>query len=338
MKRLIAANILLSATLWAQSGPAPEVPKAPVPGNGPSYSQLYCSGFVTRKAVPRTRYVLGSKESPYEDRIPGNSTMFLRGGQFVAGQRYTLLRQIKDPNRETFALDQPKKLARLGMLYEDVGWVTVKSVVQGTAVASFDFSCGEALPGDLVVPFEERPQVAFRTVEPEIDPFRPNNGAPKGHILGARDFVGQLGTGYIVYTDFGSAKGAKVGDYLYVQRGYNPDDLNRVDAASLKLPIGADATSVNPVKVKPKDGKYMPNRVVGELLVLKVNTESSTALITRSFAEMALGDVVQDESSQSAGAAASDVQAEPDACHPSRLQRLEGVVHLGHGCKTTQGD
>ena len=225
----------------------------------------------------------------------------------VEGQRYSILRQIADPDRETSSPEQRDRLEKLGALYEEIGWVTVHSVLHGATVASFDFSCDAALRGDIVVPYKEKLPIAFRTVDVPIDSFREISSAAKGHILGSRDFVGLLGTGQVVYTDFGSAKGAKAGDYLVVMRGYAPDDLNRIDRISLALPRGAEAdfSVVNPAHVKADADSRIPQHVLGEMLVLNATPESSTAIITRSFAEMQLGDVIEDEIGQSSGARAA---------------------------------
>jgi hypothetical protein len=346
MKRLIVACTLLSVTLLAQSGPASGTPNAAPPVHGPSYSQLYCSGFITREAIPRTSYVFGSKESPHADLLPGRSLLFLRGPDLVEGERYSLLRQVADPNREDSSPDQRKKLASLGDLYEDVGWVTVHSIENGTAIASFDFTCGAAIPGDIVVPFRERPQVAFHSPEPELATFRATSTAIKGHILGSPGFVGLLGTGTIVYTDFGGVKGAKPGDYLVISRGYAPEDLNKVDRASEMLPRGTEATAVNPAIIPPGSDSLMPDHILGEMLVLNTSPESSTALITLASAEMELGDVVQKEDAQNEDSQRQDARkqshshaaarADDSSCKPASL--LRRALFLSHGCKAAKGD
>lgn len=302
MKYLIIAITLLSGSLWAQSSNTFDIPTSSSPAIGPSYSQLYCSGFVSKDAIPRTNFVLGSEESPHENRIPGRALMFLGGPGLAEGQRYSLLRHLEDPNHEDSSPEQRKKLANLGAYYQEVGWVTVHSIKKGAAIASFDFSCDPALSGDIVVPYTEKPKIAFRTIDPPIDSFHPALAEVKGHILGAQDFVALLGTGIIVYTDFGEAKGAKPGDYLVVLRGYAPGDLNRIDRASEQLPRGAEteATAVKSAKIDSHSDDRLPPHVLGEILLLNVSRDSSTAIITRSFAEMELGDVVQSEAPQTA--------------------------------------
>ncbi len=155
------------------------------------------------------------------------------------------------PVVETSSPEQRKTFSKIGALYEEVGWVTVHQVEKGAAVASFDFSCDTAVSGDIVVPFKEKPPVAFRAVDAPLRAFR-EPAAVRGHILASKDFVELLGNGQIVYTDFGSAKGAKAGDYLLILRGYAPADLNRIDRASERLPKGAETepAAVNPAHVK----------------------------------------------------------------------------------------
>jgi hypothetical protein len=295
MKQLIVAVTLLSATLWAQSGSTPDLPPKASPANGPSYSQLYCSGFVTRDAVPRTNYVLGSKESPHEDRFPGRTRLFLAGPDLVEGERYSIVRQVVDPNREDSSPEQRKGFAKLGAIYEDVGWVTVRKIEKGAAIASFDFACTTTVPGDSIVPFREKPAIDFRTTDPAIPSFLANSPTVRGQILGARDFLSILGAGQTVYTDFGGVKGAKPGDYLYVLRGYTAGDLNKIDRASERLPKGAEDTSYKPAKIKKGAQAAAPLHVLGEILVINTTPDSSTAIITRSFAEIGLGDFVEKE-------------------------------------------
>jgi len=296
MKYLMFAITLLSGTLLTTSSFASDIPTSSSPANGPSYSQMYCSGFVTRRSIPHTNFVLGSKESPHEDRFPGRSLLFLGGPSLVEGQRYSLLRQVDDPNREDSSPKQRKKLSELGALYQEVGWVTVRSVEKGASIASFDFACDTAILGDIVVPYVEKAAVAFRSTDGPIKSFVAKRGSVSGQIVGSKDFVVLLGTGQIVYTDFGSAKGAKPGDYLFVLHGYSPSDLNKVDRASARLPKGSEPSAVSQTEFGEKNVmRSVPERVLGEILILSVTPEASTGMITRSFSEMQLGDNVEPE-------------------------------------------
>jgi hypothetical protein len=332
MRRLFLAWILpaalLPATLAAQNGNTFAVEQKTVVA-GPSYSQTYCSGFISHDPLPRTSYVLGSKESPHADRYGAGAVLFLRGPELAAGTRYSIVRQVFDPNRENSSGEEVKRLAELGGLYEDIGWVTVNSIENGTAVATFDFSCSAAVASDLIVPFTERPQLGYRAVQAPLGGFRARSaGGLKGHILGAKDFLGMMSPETVVYTDFGSTKGAKPGDYLVITRGYAAGDLNKIDRASQRIPRGQDPTAVEPARVPREADTLLPDHVLGEMMVLSVTPESSTALITRVAAEVELGDVVELENADGtpvASAAPSSGEAAPEA-QPAGIRKIWNAV------------
>lgn len=331
MKKLIVAVTILSASLWAQSTPASPGRAAATKSNPPTYSQRYCAGFITRDKISRSNFVLGSKESPHEDRFQGRSELLLGGPGIVAGQRYTLLRQVSDVNLEDSSPDQRRRLAKLGNLYQDIGWVTVSSVGKDAAVARSDFSCEPAIPGDIVVPYVEKPLIPVREVDPPMDSFQETPNAVRGQILGGKDFDSIMGDGNIIYTDFGAAKGAKPGDYLLIIRGYASGDLNKIDRISDSLPKGAEPTTVNPGPTNAQG--HSPVRILGEALVLSTTSQSSVALITRGFSEMELGDEVENETQTSSQpTAAQAAPAEKQPCQPS--SRLHRLTHLQlHACK-----
>ena len=327
------AILLLSGALWAQSGPESPSATGQIGGpaadssrlSGPAYSQLYCSGFVTREAISRSSFIMGSKASPQADRFSARDVLFLRGPGLTAGNRYSIVRQVSDPNREDSAPEQRRRLAAVGDRYEDIGWLTVHTVENGTAIATFDFSCDAAVPGDILVPFEERPEFTYRRPEPALDSFRFGSAAVTGRILGSRDFAGLLSTGLIVYTDFGSNKGAKPGDYLVISRGYRPDDLNKMDRASEHLPRGAEPTAVHKADVPLDSGKLMPNRILGEMLVINTSAEASTAIITRVSGEVELGDLLQLEGAEAEQTASADT-SEAAGQDDSRWHRMVSFV------------
>jgi len=310
--------VLLPAALWAQLAPASGSPSVSA-----DYSRLYCSGFITRDSISRANFVLGSTESPHEDRFAQRMTLFLRGPELVANTRYSVVRQVMDPNHVDSSPEQRKRLAGLGSRYDDIGWVTVHSVENGTAIATFDFACEATLPGDILVPFHERPQAAVRNPAPPLESFRAGSAALTGQILGARDNASVYGNGMVVYTDFCSNKGVKTGDFLVISRGYAPQDLNRVDRASDHLPRGLEMSAVDPAVIPPDSDSLMPNRILGELVVLSTSPEASVAMITRNSAEVEIGDKVQLEGAPVGQAASVPV---PSGDSDSRLHRAIDVL------------
>lgn len=317
--------ILFPAALVAQSGSVSAQTQETLPLTGPGYSQLYCSGFITRDHISRSTFVLGSKESPHEGRFEQHSTLFLRGEGLTPGARFSVIRQVEDLNREDSSPDQRKRLASLGDHYDDIGWLTVQSIENGTAVATFDFSCEPAMPGDILVPFRERPQPTLRPTSVPLDSFRTGSPAVTGHILGSRDYLSVVGAGVTVFTDFGSNKGAKPGDYLIISRGYAPGDLNRIDRISENLPRDVQMSAQNPASVPSSGDALMPVHILGEMVILSVSPDASVALITRTAAEVQLGDVVQLEGAQVVASAA--VADAGPVVPQKRVRRMFSFLH-----------
>jgi len=102
-----------------------------------------------------------------------------------------------------------------------------------SAIAQVEFSCDPINPGDVVVPFVERPQVTFH-VPGHFDRFAPPNGKLSGRIVLGKDFDGFLGTGMKLYMNMGSNQGVKVGDYFRVVRSYEATLQDPVDSLSFK--------------------------------------------------------------------------------------------------------
>ncbi|MDR3762846.1 MAG: hypothetical protein P4M01_01990 [Acidobacteriota bacterium] len=330
MKRLIAITLLITGSLWAQS--TLSVPAKSVKSNPPSTSQQYCAGFISHNAISRQNHIVASKDAPHEDEFAGGSVLFIAGPTLKEGERYSILRETKDPNREEFTPEISRKMARLGRLYQELGWVTVHNIAGKISIASFDFSCDAAVPGDIVVPFEAKPEISVRGTDDPINPYVSGN-AINGHILGSKDALGLLGTGSIVYLDYGANKGAKVGEYLFIRRGYTDAELNTVDRISERLPKGAAIEAANPVKVTADDQKKLPAHLLGEVVLLDVRETASTGYILRSFAEIQLGDAVEEEEGGAAVAAHAEPAATPAAtpCTDSALWRR--ALFLGHKCK-----
>lgn len=327
MKKVIAIAVLFTGSLWAQK--ALEVPAVATKSNGPSYSQQFCAGFIAQHALARTNYVVASKDAPHADQFGSHEILFLGGPGLREGERYSVVRQVLDPNIEDSSPEQRKKLARLGKLYDEVGWVTVQAVRDGSTIATLDFVCDTVVPGDILVPYQEKPKLEPRLKDQPLNQYAASSGVT-GHILGSKGFVGLLGTGSIVYMDFGAARGAKVGDYLYIRRGYADSDLNKLDQLSDRVPKGVAIDAANPVKVDAGAQKKLPPRVLGEIVLLNVGNQASTGMILRAFAEVQLGDGVEVEATVPEGSKVS-TSAPEEPCKPS--PRWKRAVLLGHKCK-----
>src|SRR6185369_2516988 len=65
----------------------------------PSYSDLYCSGFISNQNISMKNTVSGGTASPSETIYGTGNQVFISGGGLAEGSRYSILRPLRDPNR-----------------------------------------------------------------------------------------------------------------------------------------------------------------------------------------------------------------------------------------------
>lgn len=130
--------------------------------------------------------------------------------------------------------------------------------------------------GDLLGPWTEK---FLRPVAQ-----RPNARDLTGHIVAAQvDIMTMLGEQHVVFVDKGRVDGVEEGNVFRVVRS---GDL---------YGVGRD--------VIPNDPRF-PKEIVGDLMVIDVKETTSTALVTRSLRELAIGDRVEMRASASGGGGA----------------------------------
>ncbi len=278
----IAIVILLSAAVALAQTPAQ-----------PAYSDVYCSGFVTSQLLPKTQYVAGGWESPHATRFSDREYVYLDGGGFQEGTQYSVHRMVSDPNRWPAFTGQAKAVAAVGEMYADVGRVQIVAVRGNIGIAQVVFSCDGMIPGDVAVPFQERPMPALRhTTGAGWDRFAAPNGLLNGRIVAAKDFDSLAGTGHKVYLNVGSNQGVKPGDYFRAVRDYRIASMNEVDALSYKASVPDDTQKLPPLFPKARLGEF-PRRALGEMVVLSASPSSATALVTFALESIEVGDMVE---------------------------------------------
>ena len=303
MKRLFLAVLVAASStmLIAQDAPVqPQAPKVPKfqsnlvsKPQAPTFTDVNCSGFVTKEAIPANNLVLGGEHSPHVSQFGGRDIVFLSGEGMTVGQQVRFVRRVADKNRVEAFPGQYKLTKEAGDQWADLGYAHVEQVVDGTPLARVDFSCQPIVVGDIVVPFTERPPVPFTRNPQAFQEFGVPTGATVGHIIQARDFDYLLGTGKKVYVNIGSDKGLKPGDYLRVTRGYDwKNDNKPIDRLSTQATISEETSDRMPAIVKNNEGKF-PRRGLGEMIVLWTTPNSAIAMITVSREDIHIGDQVE---------------------------------------------
>lgn len=297
MKKAILVALVTAATLASAQTPQQQPPSQTFESNlveraqAPSYSDLYCSGFISNENIPTTNTVSGGVNSPNEAIYAAGNQIFLSGNGFAEGSRYTVLRPLHDPNRYEPFKGQKTAIVALGQPYAEIGRVRIVALRGSMAVAEVEFTCQNITIGDVVVPFQEHAAVAYRK-NTSVERFPAGPGRLNARIVMAREFDTHVGTGQKVYLDAGANKGVKVGDYFRAVRGYDPAKIDPVDATAMKAPIGDDTQKVQG-KIDKVLAAQMPLRNLGEMIVLSVTPTSSTAMITNSVETIQVGDQVE---------------------------------------------
>ncbi|MBZ5631235.1 MAG: hypothetical protein LAO06_20470 [Acidobacteriia bacterium] len=257
----------------------------------PSYSDMYCAGFITKAAFARDNDIVGGAESPDQTQFQQGDTLFLEGSGYQEGSRLAVVRELHDPNRKSVFVGQETAISELGQPYAELGRLRVTAIRGKTAIAVVEFSCSAMVAGDLVVPFQEKPPLAYRGKTAFVR-FPANPGSVSGRIVLAKDFDYILGTSQKVYISAGADKGVKVGDYFRAVRNYDPAKMGEVDTLSIKVPQ-SEETQKYPVASPQAKYAELPQRALAEMIVLNVTPTSSTAMITYAVESVTVGEMVE---------------------------------------------
>jgi hypothetical protein len=311
MKKAVFLLLTVLAGLsWAQEGSAPEptpqgtidttlnfpVERVQTPGK----ADLYCSGFIG-KSEPRDRIVTGGMESPFTTEFGTGDAVYLGGKGYQAGDEYTIIRQLQDPNRYELFPGQFAAVKAAGQPYEELARVKIIDTRSHMAVARVEFSCDAVVPGDFAIPFVEKSDFSFHPPQ-RFDRFEPANGQVSGRILLAKDFDSELGTGGKVYINIGANQGLKVGDFLRIERTASAVLRDHVDSLSFSAPT-YEITQKNPPQVNPSmldrghgpviHSGDMPRRGVGEIVILGTTPTTATGMIVFALESVHPGDSVE---------------------------------------------
>src|SRR5437868_1994551 len=266
-----------------------------------SYSNLYCSGFVTNQHVPHNNYVEGGWASPNGVRYSTGEYIYIHG-DLPEGSEFDLVREVTDPSHYKAFPGQGWSLRGLGNPYADIGRAKIVAHAGRVSVGLVEFSCETTLPGDFAIPYREREPVNVASLM-AFDPFNAASSSTKGRIVMARDYDVYVAAGQTVYLNVGSDKGVKVGDYFRAIRGYTAGEQDEGDALSYKATI-ADDTQKHPLSTDSGRLHFgmsasthdMPHRGLGELVIVGVTPKTATAMLTFTLEEVRVGDrVVKDD-------------------------------------------
>ena len=265
-------------------------------------SDLYCTGFIAQGAPREDLQVIGAESENTKATFAQGDVVFLnrgRGAGVQPGAVYFVIRPIGE-------VEHPFTKKRLGYYVRELGLLRVIEVQDQTSTAEITVSCDMVELGDRLRPYQEYGAPGPRDARP-LPRYSEGAGGTKDQIVMAPGYHENLSANRVVFLDLGDDDSIHAGDYFTIYREIGahegvtnvPDD-NVVDRRSYGYESdryrGGDI-SVQATKTLRKDvlreRPAIPRKVLGELIVIKVEKNTAVAMITRTTAEVNIGDWVE---------------------------------------------
>jgi len=289
-------------------------PEARRPAPVARASESVCGGFVEQAPQSSVGQIVGAEQERERRIFAEGDLVFVDAGAQAGvrvGQEFSVVRP-----RGQFRSKFSSKSGSLGVYTQEVGRLRVVRVRDRVAVAEVRLACADLLVGDLLRPAQERPVPAARP-EMALDRFAEPTGKQTGRLVLARASREMVSRDDVVVVDLGAEDGVKVGDYLTVFRPKEQGTLVHYgDEIAANARDGFESEeyrggghSNQSQRVKKVDGPKkgptvktpaihrarpsVPRQVVGELVVLRVEGRTATAVVTRVAQEIHTGDAVE---------------------------------------------
>jgi len=303
--------------------PTPQVvlPDSGQPLHVAGQTSLYCAGFIKLQRLPHMPEIVGAEEEQEQRKFADRDVVYLNAGSqqgVKEGQTFQIIRprgDVKGVHRH--------KVGFMGTYVQEVGQLQVFKVRENTSAARITFTCDMIMLGDLLSPIPDR-ESPLQRAETNLDRYADPSGKQVGRLMMAKDNREMVTRNDIVYIDLGSEDQVKAGDYLTVYRPLGTGNITRVDneesARNRATGFQSDrfrggGFSNQATRAKDStafvdaEGRYryrpittrevkrhrplMPRKIVGEMVVIDVQTRTATAIITRVVAEVHTGDWVE---------------------------------------------
>jgi hypothetical protein len=282
----------LSVFLGAALSSAQNTPQAAPAISQVDFSTVNCSGFVSQQRVPEEIQIVSGEQSNYKISFAGDDYVYINRGQdkgLRVGDRFSVLRPDWDPTDVPWFKWQRKLLKAMGTRYMDAGQIRVIKVQPKVSIAQVIFSCGYMLRGDILLPYQERPAPPFKDPA-AFDHFAPVSGKPVAMVVAGKDYGQVFGRLSTVYVNLGTNQGVKIGDYFRIFR------YEGSTAETVPQDKGYQYTMYGFGSAPMRYGwNELPREVLGEGIVINVNRNSSTMVITFNSIEVYAGDYVEIE-------------------------------------------
>jgi len=265
-------------------------------------SDVYCTGFIADTPPRVDLQVVGAEKENLKVTFAQGDTVFLnrgRGAGVQPGSVYYIIRPVGMVNH-------PFTKKKLGYLVRELGLLRVVEVGNETSTAEITVSCDTVEFGDLLKPYEEYAGPNAGEARP-LPRFGEGSGGTTGQIVMAPGFHENLSANRVVYIDLGTRQAVHPGDLFTIYReigateGITNTPRDKVVQNSSRGFSGdrfrGGKYSIQGTRVPQeqvmRERPLLPRKVLGELVVLKVEKGASVALITRTTAEVQIGDMIE---------------------------------------------
>lgn len=260
---------------------------------------LYCSGIVTNRSVPRGSYVITGQGSDHNITWSDGDYVYINRGArqgVKVGDEFSVVRPTVDAVPQEWTKWQNSILRKMGTVWQDEGRVTAAVVKPNVSIAQVSHSCSYLQRGDIILPFEERTAPALKA-ESDFDQYAAPSGKAKAMIIMGRGFQQELGTYDVAYVNLGSSQGVKVGDYFRVFRYTGTQHETAFAEPRFAFDVAGDLGPTFGLGSSPRkwDWSNTPREVLGEGVVLRTGPNSATVMLTLTLKEVYAGDYVEIE-------------------------------------------
>ncbi|HEY8409950.1 MAG TPA: hypothetical protein VIK76_01040 [Pyrinomonadaceae bacterium] len=304
--------------------PTPQVivPAAKEPLQVAGRSKLFCAGYIRLQRLPQMPEIVGAREEQEKRTFSDGEVVYLNAGSrqgIKEGQNFQIIR----PRGDVKGVHRDKK-GFLGTYIQEVGQLQVFRVMEDISAAQITSSCGDmVLLGDLLTAIPDRVSPLQRT-DAVIDRYAGPTGKRTGRLMMAKDSREMVTSNDVVYIDLGVEDNVKPGDYLTIYRPLGTGNLTRVDNEEMarnratgfqsdRYRGGGFSNQASRAKDSTAfvnaEGRYryrpittrevkkhrppMPRKIVGEMVIIDVQTRTATAIVTRVVGEAHTGDWVE---------------------------------------------
>jgi LysM repeat protein len=261
-----------------EAPPAETQPAAPVPLPVASQSDVYCAGFFSATDIKPEMIIVGGEESETKSLFSDRDIVYVNKGAssgIKPGEEFLILRRLEGFGKYGPSISAAK--SKYGRYYQDIGRARVLLAHQNSATAEIVFACEEISVNDFLVPNEQRAIPVSRGEAP-FDKFAPPSNKTAGKIFMSKAFRENVGDGQIVYIDVGQKQNVQVGDYFRVVRHLTSSNISLFNKSDYR---------------RYRETFESVRKLVGELVVLRVEANTASALVTLSTETIMLGDGVE---------------------------------------------